>query len=74
MKKKVLPKIKGPQLVQEALDKGVINQEEFELVQKAEELRWDAIQVDDFSEEEYHQNRGVTSHVSDVPLDKLYGK
>ena len=74
VRKKELPKIKGPQLIKEALDKGVINEEEFQLVQKAEELRWDAIQVDDFSEEEYHQNKGVKSQVSDVPLDKLYGK
>lgn len=74
VKKKTLPKIKGPELTKQALDKGVITQEEFQLVQKAEELRWDAIQVDDFSEEEYHQNRGVKSQVSDVPLDKLYGK
>lgn len=53
---KTLPKIKGKELYSEALNKGVITQEEFKDISLAEELRWDAIQVDDFNEEEYHAN------------------
>tara|TARA_B100001248_G_scaffold59027_1_gene40139 strand:+ start:33802 stop:36252 length:2451 start_codon:yes stop_codon:yes gene_type:complete len=56
MRKKEMPKIKGPAALDKALELGVITQAEFEQVQAAEALRNDAIQVDDFSPEEYfHQ-------------------
>lgn len=46
---------KGPILsvVDEAVEKNIINKEEKEILSLAESLRWDAIQVDDFSDEEY---------------------
>ncbi|MGE3756803.1 MAG: acyl-CoA dehydrogenase [Pseudobdellovibrionaceae bacterium] len=65
-----LPKKKVANLLDEARDKGVITMEEYNLIKESEAVRWDAIQVDDFSEEEYH---GTTSQYqwkqtgSDVP-------
>lgn len=53
VKDKKLPKLKGPQLVQEALKLGVISETEAASLKKSEDLRWEAIQVDDFSQEEY---------------------
>jgi acyl-CoA dehydrogenase len=55
VRRRELPKMRGQKLIAEALAKGVISSTEADLLQKAEELRWDAIQVDDFSQEEYHQ-------------------
>lgn len=55
---KKLPKIKNDTIYQEALNAGVITREEFDQVKKASELRWDAIQVDDFSQEEYVHHKG----------------
>ncbi len=45
-----LPKLKGSALYQAALEKGTVTQAEFDLIKKATEARWDAIQVDDYSE------------------------
>ena len=53
IRKKELPKIKGAGILPVALEKGVITQDEFDQVKKAEELRNDAIQVDDFGPEEF---------------------
>ncbi len=53
LKEKKLPKVKGMKLVEEALKASVITQEEAVNLKKAEELRLDAIAVDDFSQEEY---------------------
>lgn len=53
VKKKVLKKVKGPALYDNALKANVITQEEFNLISESEKMRWDAIQVDDFSAEEY---------------------
>lgn len=39
---------------EEALSKNVISQEEFNLLSDADKVRYDAILVDDFSEQEYH--------------------
>ena len=50
---KQLPKKKTYELLDEALEKGVITQSEFDDIKKAEDARWDAIQVDDFSQEEF---------------------
>jgi acyl-CoA dehydrogenase len=54
---KQLPKMKGAALYQEALAKGVITQSEFDRLAEAEKLRWDAIQVDEFTLEEYAQRK-----------------
>jgi acyl-CoA dehydrogenase len=53
VRSKQLPKIKGAALYQEALKKGVITQAEFESIDRAEKMRWDAIQVDEFTLDEY---------------------
>ena len=47
-------KAKGPQLIANALKAGVINDAEAQELKKSEELRYAQIQVDDFSEDEYH--------------------
>lgn len=54
IKAKKLPRGKPERSVQKALDEGVITREEFQLVQKAEAARDDAIQVDSFRLEEFH--------------------
>lgn len=53
VRSKQIPKVKGPALYKEALAKGVINQAEFDSIDKAEKMRWDAIQVDEFTLDEY---------------------
>jgi acyl-CoA dehydrogenase len=68
---KTLPKLKGMKLIEEALAKGVITQDEKLNLQKAEEVRWNAIQVDDFSEQEYH-SKGDAERSSQ--LQQAYGK
>jgi acyl-CoA dehydrogenase len=50
----VLPKKKLPLLLDEARSKNVISEEEYKLIQQADTVRYDAILVDDFSQEEYH--------------------
>ena len=54
---KVLPRLKGEALAQAALDKQVITREEHQLLKEAAAARWDAIQVDDFSAEQYHAGK-----------------
>lgn len=53
IKTKQLPKKPVAMVLDEALGKGIVNKEEFSVMSEAERLRYDAIQVDDFSEEEY---------------------
>lgn len=53
MKKRELPKATMDKLIDPALEKGIITKEEAELAHKAEDARYDAIQVDEFSLEEY---------------------
>ncbi|MAF91895.1 MAG: acyl-CoA dehydrogenase [Bdellovibrionaceae bacterium] len=53
VKAKQIPRVKGLALVEEGKKAGVITDEEYALVQKAEEMRLDAVQVDDFGPEEY---------------------
>lgn len=55
IRKKVLPKKKKIQdLLDAAVSANVISSNEKEILQKSEEMRWQCIQVDDFTEEEYH--------------------
>lgn len=69
---KRMAKVKGAKRIDEALEKGVITADEKSNLLKAEEVRWDAIQVDDYSESEYHSSvEGVSPR---PPLDKAYGK
>ena len=53
MKKRELPKASLAELIKPALEKGIINEKEAELATRAEDARNDAVQVDDFSLEEY---------------------
>ncbi|MFL6246467.1 MAG: acyl-CoA dehydrogenase [Thermoanaerobaculia bacterium] len=61
VKSKAIPKAKGGALYDSARDKGVITNDEYALLARAEELRAAAIAVDDFSQEEYltHGAAGV---------------
>lgn len=49
----VLPRVKGQALYDAALGKGLVTQAELDILKKAAEARWDAIQVDDFDEKEF---------------------
>lgn len=53
IRKKILPKKRSRDLLEIALEKGVITVEEQKILQLSEELRWDAIQVDVFTEDEF---------------------
>ncbi len=58
---KILAKKKGPQLIEDALAKGVITAAEKQTYLDAEKLRYDAILVDDYTEAEYvHPHRAQT--------------
>lgn len=50
---KQIAKQKGPKLYEEALAKNVITRAEFDSLARSEELRWNAIQVDEFTLEQY---------------------
>lgn len=50
---KKIAKVKGPALYDSALKAGVLSQAEFDVVAEAEKLRWSAIQVDEFTLEDY---------------------
>jgi acyl-CoA dehydrogenase len=52
-KKGELPRLKGAPLMEAAREKGIVSADEFATLKKAAEARWDAIQVDDFSQEQY---------------------
>jgi acyl-CoA dehydrogenase len=56
---KVLPKVKGEALLEAAREKGVITADEYQLVKKAAQARWEVIQVDDFSADQYHSNKVI---------------
>ncbi len=53
MKKREILKDSVPNLIDPALEKGIITKEEADQARKAEEARYDAIQVDEFTLEEY---------------------
>lgn len=50
---RTLPKLKGLALAEAGLAKNVISQDEFKLLKEAEVARWEAIQVDSFTQEQY---------------------
>lgn len=58
IKAKVLPRKRVAQLIDEALAKSVITQEEYDTIKKAQEMRNDAVQVDSFTQEEYVNHTG----------------
>ncbi|MCB0356760.1 MAG: acyl-CoA dehydrogenase, partial [Bdellovibrionales bacterium] len=53
IRKKVLPKKRSRDLINLALEKGVITAEEQKTLLLSEDLRWDTIQVDEFTEDEF---------------------
>jgi acyl-CoA dehydrogenase len=59
IREKVLPKKKVHLLLDEARQKNIISDEELKLIQEADAIRYDAILVDDFSEEQYHANKVI---------------
>ncbi len=58
VKAKAIPKLRGAEAAKAALEKSIITKAEFDELAKAEQLRWEAIQVDDFTEEEYVHHTG----------------
>jgi acyl-CoA dehydrogenase len=54
VRKKTLAKKKGPALFEDAKAQGVISAEEFNLWKEAAAVRYDAILVDEFTQEQYH--------------------
>ncbi|MDX1639114.1 MAG: acyl-CoA dehydrogenase [Balneolaceae bacterium] len=54
-KRKELPKTQPRFVIDQALEKGIINKEEADLVRRAEEARVDVVQVDEFTLEEYEE-------------------
>ena len=68
VKAKKLAKAKGNALYDAALAAGVITTDEQALLRRADEMRKAAIQVDDFSQEEYlhHSSRGVVVQDEEV--------
>ena len=64
IRSKVLPKKRVMYLMDLALEKSVITKEEYELINKAEEMRRDAIQVDSFTQEEYSGHKARSSCLS----------
>ncbi len=50
---KAIPKLKGLEAVKAALEKGIITSDEAKTLEMAEKMRWEAIQVDSFTEEEF---------------------
>ncbi len=65
VKAKTIEKAKGRALYDAALEKNVITSDEHAVLLRSEELRTAAIQVDDFSQEEYltHSSKGVLREV-----------
>lgn len=59
VKAKTIPKLKGAELVEAALKAGVISAEEAKEMIVAEQLRWETIQVDDFSEDEFRSRKAM---------------
>jgi len=61
VKTRALPKKRIPDLLDLALEKNIIQLDEYKLIKEAEEARWDAIQVDSFTPEEYWKNHKIHS-------------
>ncbi len=66
-----MPKKKGQEAIQMAFDKNIINRDEMADLIQAEEVRLNAIQVDDFSQEEY-MSRGGGGGSGNRPVTSLH--
>lgn len=71
VRSKILPKKRSKDLIELALEKGVITAEEHKIIKLSEELRWDTIQVDEFTEDEFINATRVRAALEDreVRLD-----
>jgi acyl-CoA dehydrogenase len=56
---KALPKQKTNTLIDEAASKNIITPDEAKLLKEADQVRYDAILVDDYNEEQYHANKVI---------------
>lgn len=54
VKAKQIPRVKGIAGWDQALAKNIITQDEYKTLKEAAEVRYDAVLVDDYSEQEYH--------------------
>jgi acyl-CoA dehydrogenase len=69
MRKKIVAKKKRlADALPEVLEKGVLTKAEADIVELAERLRWEAIQVDDFSQDEYVKRNSFRSAHRDLQL------
>jgi acyl-CoA dehydrogenase len=57
VREKKLPKVKGAALLEEAKKAGVLTEAEYNLMKEASQVRYDAIQVDDFSQQQFLENK-----------------
>ncbi len=64
-KKKELPKTQPRFVIDQALEKGIISEEEAERIRKAEEARLDVVKVDEFTLEEYENQTPSTPKLKD---------
>jgi acyl-CoA dehydrogenase len=76
IKDKRIPKAKGAAAYKAAFDAQVITRDELEDLQRADDVRWDAVQVDDFTQEEFVSHTGGTkqSAVRAQPFDGMQVK
>ena len=76
IKAKKIPKTKGAAAFKAAFDANIISRDEYEDLQRAEDVRYDAIQVDDFSQEEYvsHAVGTKPTAVRSQPFDSVQAK
>jgi acyl-CoA dehydrogenase len=56
IKAQKIPKKKGPEAIEDAKNAGVITAEEYKLIKESTSVRYDAIQVDDFTEAQFKAN------------------
>ncbi len=71
MKKREIPKAPVPDLIEPALEKGIITKEEAELAREAEDARYDAIQVDEFTQEEYMNETTKAPKGNGLPSEEV---
>jgi len=71
IRSKKLPRDKPARLLKAALENGIITKEDFDLVQRSEAARNDAVAVDSFTLEEYKQSAVSPYPTLNVHADKL---
>jgi acyl-CoA dehydrogenase len=73
-KKKELPKTQARFVIDKAVEKGIITEEEATVIQIAEDTRLDVVQVDDFTLEEYHNQTPALPKKEDTPEPETVAK